>query len=55
MKKFVFSLVIMLMTVMSANAQTALQEQKFFDNWYISVGGGASTPLDFYSVLPLNP
>ena len=55
MKKFIFTLVITLMTAMSANAQTALQEQKFFDNWYVSVGGGVSTPLDFYAVFPLNP
>ena len=55
MRKFIFSLVIMMMTVMSANAQTALQEQKFFDNVFVSVGGGVSTPLDFNSVFPLNP
>lgn len=55
MRKFIFSLAIMMMTVMSANAQTALQEQKFFDNVFVSVGGGVSTPLDFNSVFPLNP
>ena len=56
MKRIFYSMLVLLSTfVMSANAQTALEEQKFFDNVFVSVGGGVSTPLDFYSVLPLNP
>ena len=54
MKKFIFSLVVALMAIVSVNAQTAVQTSKLFDNTYIGVTAGATTPLDFNSVFPLN-
>lgn len=42
------------MTVLSANAQIATENSKFFDNWSVGVGAGATTPLDFNSVFPVN-
>jgi len=54
MRKFIFSLVIMMMTVFSANAQVATQNSKLFDNTYVGVGVGVSTPLNFDSMFPVN-
>lgn len=47
-------LVFALMSVMSVNAQTAIETSKLTDNMYIGIGGGVTTPLDFNSVFPLN-
>lgn len=55
MRKFIFSLVMALMAIVSVNAQTAVQTSKLFDNTYIGVTAGATTPLDFNSVFPVNP
>ena len=44
-----------MMAVFTANAQIAIQKAKFFDNVYLGVHGGASTPLTFNSVFPVNP
>ena len=54
MRKFVLMAVIMLMTVFSANAQTAIETPKFTDNVYITVNGGVTTPMSFEQVFPLN-
>lgn len=54
MKKFIFSLLMAFMTIISVNAQTAVQTSKLFDNTYVGVTGGVTTPLDFNSVFPLN-
>ena len=54
MKKFVLTIAIMLMTVFSVNAQTAIETPKFTDNVYITVNGGAATPMSFEQVFPLN-
>ena len=54
MKKFILMCALILSTVMSASAQTAIETPKFFDNWYVGVGGQAVTPLDFNKVFPLN-
>lgn len=54
MKKFIFMMALMLSAVVSANAQTAIETPKFFDNWYFGIGGQATTPLDFNKVFPLN-
>lgn len=54
MRKFVLTIVIMLMTVLSVNAQVAIENPKFFDNWYVGVGAQTSTPLSFNKVFPLN-
>jgi len=43
-----------LLFTLSASAQTAYQESKILDNISIGVVGGATTPLDFNSVFPLN-
>ena len=54
MKKFILFLTVMVMTVMSANAQKALEEQKFFDNTYIGLYAGGATELTFDNVFPGN-
>lgn len=54
MKKFIFSLLMAFMTIISMNAQTAVQTSELFDNTYVGVTGGVTTPLDFNSVFPLN-
>ena len=53
MKKIIF-IFAALFTVLCANAQIATENSKFFDNWSIGLGAGATTPLDFNSVFPVN-
>ena len=53
MKKFLF-IVVMFMSILVANAQTAVESQKAFDNTYVGIEGGVFTPTSFNSVLPLN-
>lgn len=55
MKKIFSFLMVALVATMTMNAQTALQEAKFFDNWYIGINGGVTTPLSFDELTPLNP
>lgn len=55
MKKFILMFALMVSAVMSANAQIATQNRKFFDNVSIGIVGGVSTPLDFNSMFPINP
>jgi len=43
-----------LLFTLSASAQTAYQETKILDNISIGVVGGATTPLDFNSMFPVN-
>jgi len=54
MKKFILFLALTVSAVVSANAQSAIEEPKFFDNWYFGLGGQVTTPLDFNKVFPLN-
>lgn len=56
MKKFIFSLMVAMLSFVSvANAQEyAYSSNKFLDNTYAGVTVGATTPLDFNSVFPLN-
>lgn len=55
MKKFILSLMVMLtMMLSSVNAQIAYQKANFFDNVYVGLNGGVSSPLDFNSVTPFN-
>lgn len=55
MKKFILSLMVMLTVMLSsANAQIAYQKADFFDNVYVGLNGGVSSPLDFNSVTPFN-
>ena len=54
MKKFVLMLVMLFVTMVSANAQLATENSKFFDNTYVGVEVGAATPLDFSPMFPLN-
>jgi len=42
------------MTIFSVNAQVATENQKVFDNTYVSVNVGATTPMGFSEVFPLN-
>lgn len=54
MKKFIFMMLVSVMGIVSANAQTAIQESKILDNTYVGLQVGANTPLSFNSVFPLN-
>ena len=54
MRKFILSLVIMMMTVFTVNAQIAIENPKLLDNTYVGVNVGASTPLNFDSMFPVN-
>ena len=54
MKKFIFSLLMAFVAVIGTSAQTAVQTSKVFDNTYVGLTGGVTTPLDFNSVFPLN-
>ena len=40
--------------IFSANAQIATENAKLFDNTYVGVEFGATTPLNFNSVFPVN-
>lgn len=53
MKKILFIFSMMLFTLM-ANAQIATENSKTFDNMSLGVTVGASTPLDFNSMWPVN-
>ncbi len=55
MKKFILTLVIAFMMIFTANAQIATENAKLFDNTYVGVEVGATTPLNFNSVFPVNP
>lgn len=54
MKK-IFLMMIMAMSVIVMNAQTAVQSSTTFDNVYTGVEGGIATPLSLDNVFPLNP
>lgn len=54
MKKILFTLLVTLVTVFSANAQKALEQQKLLDNTYIGIGVGGATDLSFDNVFPGN-
>ena len=53
MKKFILMLALF-SAVLGANAQIATQNSNALDNISVGVTAGASTPLDFNSVFPLN-
>ncbi len=55
MKKFIFTLAIAMMAVISVSAQTATEDSKVLDNTYVGVEAGVSTPLNFNSMFPVNP
>jgi len=55
MRKFILSLVMLFVTVITMYAQTAVETSKWYDNTYIGITGGVTTPLDFKSVFPVNP
>lgn len=55
MKKFILSLILTFVMVFSASAQIATENSKFFDNTYIGVEGGVTTPLSFNPLFPVNP
>lgn len=48
-------LAVAFMMAISANAQIATENAKIFDNIYVGIEGGVSTPLDFKSIFPVNP
>ena len=53
MKKFILMFVALFATL-TANAQIATENPKFFDNWSLGIGGGVTSPLDFNSTFPVN-
>ncbi len=53
MKKLLF-IGAMLGMSMASQAQVAYEKANFWDNWYVGVKAGASTPLNFDRVFPLN-
>jgi len=55
MRKFILMLVVMFTTMLSVNAQVATENSKLFDNTYVGVEAGVTTPFNFNSVFPLNP
>lgn len=54
MKKFYLMLALFSAVVMSANAQIATENSKVLDNIYVGVEVGATTPLSFKNVFPVN-
>lgn len=54
MKKFIFIMSLLFTLCSFTYAQTAYEKSKILDNTSISVVGGATTPLDFNSVFPIN-
>lgn len=55
MKKLFIALSMLAMGVASTSAQIAYEKSKLADNVYIGVEGGATTPMTFDKVFPLNP
>lgn len=55
MKKFIFLMLTLFSVVVSANAQIATENSNALDNIGVGITAGASTPLDFNSVFPVNP
>ena len=55
MRKFILMFVMAFMTMISANAQVATENSKLFDNTYVGVEAGVTTPLNFNSIFPVNP
>lgn len=55
MKKFVLTLVVAMLSIFTVSAQEYAQSSnKFLDNTYVGATVGATTPLDFNSVFPVN-
>lgn len=54
MKKFIFIMSLLFTLCSFTYAQTAYEKSKILDNTSISVVGGATTPLGFNSVFPVN-
>ena len=54
MKKFILMIALMISAFVGVNAQTAIETPKVFDNVYVGFNVGATTPLKFNSVFPLN-
>ena len=54
MKKFIF-IMLMAFVAVVGKAQTTVQTAKTFDNVYVGIDGGVSTPLTFDKLFPVNP
>ena len=54
MKKFILMFALMISAFVGVNAQTAIETPKLLDNVYVGANVGATTPLTFNSVFPLN-
>jgi len=55
MKRLILSLIFAIAMVFSASAQIATENSKTFDNTYIGVEGGVTTPFSFNPFFPVNP
>ena len=51
MKKFFLMMAVAAMSAQTMSAQTVEESKTFFDNWYIGVNGGVSTPAKGHQVL----
>ena len=54
MKKFILMFALIMGAFTSANAQTATENSRVFDNISLGATAGVSTPLDFNSMFPFN-
>ncbi|MFB9897311.1 OmpA family protein [Hallella seregens] len=54
MKKILFAAAMLFMGLGSANAQIAYEKAGFFDNVYLGVEAGVTTPLTFDHMFPMN-
>lgn len=54
MKNFILTFALALSAFIGVNAQTAIETPKILDNIYVGANVGATTPLTFNSVFPLN-
>ena len=45
----------MFTTMLSVNAQVATENAKLFDNTYVGIEAGVTTPFNFNSIFPVNP
>jgi outer membrane protein OmpA-like peptidoglycan-associated protein len=56
MKKLFLMLAVAAFSAQTMSAQTAIEESKTFDNWYIGINGGINAPAKGYRVLKnINP
>lgn len=55
MRRLLFTLLMGILMIFNANAQTVIETSKPLDNTYVTVQGGVATPLALDAVFPVNP